>query len=74
MSNVASVLVLRTKKFNIMWISKGQRGERKDADQNIPWTFLTVLFNIGYILMEWNILSSTQSSELMNLPKALEIK
>ena len=34
------------------------KGE-KDDDQNTPWRFLTMLFNIGYILMEWNILSST---------------
>lgn len=54
-----AALVQRTKKFKIMGISRGQRQERKDADQNITWRLLTMLFNRGYILMKWNILSLT---------------
>lgn len=54
-----AALVQRSKKYKIMGISRGQRQERKDADQNIPWRLLTMLFNRGYILMKWNILSLT---------------
>lgn len=42
-SNVASVLVLRTKKFKMIWLSRGQSGERKGADQTILQRFITIL-------------------------------
>lgn len=40
--NVALALVLRTKKFKMGWLIRGQGGERS-ADQTILWRFITKL-------------------------------